>query len=92
MDGERGLFKEMPKRETFRSSKPDLVSSLHRPGTQQPSLPATLYPYLTDMHLGNSSPEVLQGVELPGFQGAASLLFPILFQAQLQPLSLVLKL
>ena len=92
VDGERGPLEKMPKRQTFRSSKRDLISSLPCLGTQHPSLPAPLYPYLTDTHPGNSSPEVLQGAELPGFQGVASLLFPILFQAQLQPLSLVLRL
>lgn len=37
VDGERGLLKKMPKRQTFRSSKPDLIRSLHCPGTQHPS-------------------------------------------------------
>lgn len=92
MDGERGLLKKMPKRQMFRSSKSNLICSLHCPGTQHPSLPAPLYPYLTDTQPGISSPEVLQGAELPGFQGVTSFLFPILFQAQLQPLSLVLRL
>lgn len=77
------------KRQAFRSSKPDLsVAQVLR-------TPLCLHcpkPYLTDTHLGTSNPEVLQGVELPGFQGVASLLSPVLFQAQLQPLSLVLRL
>jgi len=49
----RGLFKEVPKKQAFRPRKPDVVCSLHCLGTQHPSLPVSLYSYLTDTHLGN---------------------------------------
>lgn len=82
----------MPRIQLFRLCMFELLYFLHCPGTKQPSLPALLYPYLTDLNLGNRSPEVLRGSDLPGFHGVASLLFPILFQAQLQLLSLVVRL